>query len=126
MKQKQFIKEILRNTSFSKKELIGILLQIIPFILCLFTYHDEQKILWLIPRTVSVSIKPDLLSTFFAVLLYLVLSIRLELFKKEKPYDCFISIVALILNVLVIASLFSIIINSDFKFAGIENFGYIF
>lgn len=43
--------------------------------------------------------------------------------EKATTTDSIISSIAMFLNVMVFASIFSTIINSDFKFAGIENFG---
>ena len=117
------IKSFFKSSSFSGGEILGIVLQIIPFIICLCTFTDKQKILWLIPRDVKISIRPELLSTLFAVIFYGILVIRMGLFKKATITDSIISSIAMFLNVMVFASIFSTIINSDFKFAGIENFG---
>jgi len=111
------------NTSFLKSEILGIILQSLPFIICLLTFTDEQKIFWVIPRNVKVNIRPELISALFAFSFYGILVIRMGMFKKETVFDAIISVIATFLNVMVIASLFSVIISSNFKFAGIENFG---
>ena len=74
------IKSFFKCSSFSGGEILGIVLQIIPFIICLCTFTDKQKILWFIPRDVKISIRPELLSSLFAVIFYGILAIVLLLF----------------------------------------------
>ena len=78
------IKSFFKSSSFSGGEILGIVLQIIPFIICLCTFTDKQKILGFISRDVKISIRPGLLSTLFAVIFYGILVIRMGLFKKQR------------------------------------------
>lgn len=117
------IKSFFKRSTFSGGEILGIVLQIIPFIICLCKFTDKQKILGFISRDVIISLKPDFLTGLFAVIFYGILAIRMGLFKKETFSNCVISAIAMLLNVLVFASIFQTIVSSDFKFAGIENFG---
>ena len=91
------IKSLVKTTSFSVSEILGIALQIIPFIICLLTFTDKQKILWIIPREVKVTIRPELISGLFAVIFYGILVIRMGMFKKETFIDSVISTIAMFL-----------------------------
>ena len=117
------IKSFFKCSSFSGGEILGIVLQIIPLIISLCTFTDKQKIFFVFSRDVKITIHAELLSGLFAVIFYGILAIRMGLFKKETFSNCVISTIAMLLNVLVFASIFQTIVSSDFKFAGIENFG---
>lgn len=98
-----------RNTflksNFLVTEIIGISIQIIPFVICFLTFTEEKKLLFF-KWTNEVTIRPGLLSSLFALIFYGILSS-----------------IAMLLNVGVIASLFSVLVSKDFTFMGIDYAG---
>ena len=115
-----------RNTflksNFLVTEIIGIAIQIIPFVICFLTFTEDKNLLFF-KWTNEVTIRPGLLSSLFALIFYGILSIRMNLFRKENWMDGILSSFAMLLNVGVIASLFSVFVSKDFSLMGIDYAG---
>lgn len=109
-------KKFFRDSNYLISEVLGIILQIVPFIICLFTFKDEKSLFFgLIKWTKDITLKPEILSGIFAIIFYGIIAIRLEMFHKETLWDGLLSFASSFLNIMVIASVFSIFVSKNFS-----------
>lgn len=109
-------KKFFRDSNYLLSEVLGIILQIVPFIICLFTFKDEKSLFFgLIKWTKDITLRPGIHSGIFAIIFYGIIATRLEMFHKETLWDGILSIASLFLNIMVIASVFSIFVSENFS-----------
>lgn len=95
---------------FHPTDLLGILIMIIPFCISLkeFSYVKGTFLWWNI--TGSETIQPGMVSALCAVVFYIALILRCQLFKVGTFAEGFVSVIRAFLNCWVIASLMTMIV----------------
>ena len=105
---------------FHPTDLLGILIMIIPFCISFkeFSYVKGTFLWWSI--TGSETVQPGMVSALCAVVFYVALILRCQLFKIGTFAEGFVSVIRTFLNCWVIASLMTIILPTKteelFKF----------
>lgn len=94
------------NSGYTATDIIGIALMIIPFLISLFWRGVKYHLLF-IPE--DLDILPDLMSAFVICILFVGLSARYNIFRKDTIKDIIISIIRAFLDIWVFSSLLSIV-----------------
>lgn len=98
---------------FHPTDLLGILIMIVPFYITFKEFSYVKGLFLWVTTTVPKTIRPGLVSALCAVVFYVALILRCQLFRAETLAEGLVSAIRAFLNCWVIASLMTMIVPTE-------------